>query len=159
MALMSIVLSKPAQKSLSVKADEIPVVELDRFTYYLLKEHKVDIIAHVKEGLRFETHDELNTIKIMRNDEQNRQEELNALLALYNRKEIRFPKGLDYGRQDGVIFYTEQARYDIGKETFFGQGPFELMDPLSQIYGENLVFDRKNGKIRAEKIMAQTETR
>ncbi|MBX7490587.1 hypothetical protein [Helicobacter turcicus] len=134
---------------------DITRFEVLDFEYFKITESGVNTIARgkkAKENTKKESELESLNIKNLNNTTQ---EHLQADFALYNNRDIFFPQGVRYTR-DNTKFWSQQARYYPDSKNLEGIGEFVILDKNATIRGKNIVY--KDEKIYATHIHGTLRT-
>ena len=86
-------------------------------------------------------------------------ENLNSRHATYKDKRFHLHGGVKYKKNSDFSFTTQRLFYDKTLDFIYVPKKFTMQNGLNLAKAENMVYDRKNGTMRAEKINALFDTK
>jgi len=132
---------------------EIPNIEINDFTLYIITMQYVQVISNGLKAMRYEDREEIYDLHI-KQISNNLNEYMFAPFVLSKNQLYTFSQGADYVRDDGLRFWSKGV-YDYKNHIFQGKGEFTLSNASTQANGLNINYDGKNGSIKAQTINAQ----
>lgn len=136
---------------------EVPNIEINNFTMYLINPQYTQAISLGQKAMRFEDHEEMYDIFInqVNTASQALNEYMYAPFVYSKNQSYTFSQGVDYLRLDGLNFWSKMGVYDYNTRIFQGSGDFILRNYHNTIKGQNIYYASKEDKIKADSIMAE----
>ncbi|WP_295698043.1 hypothetical protein [uncultured Helicobacter sp.] len=132
---------------------EIPNIEINNFTLYLINPQYTQAISWGTRALRFEEHEEI--YELFMNQLNNNFNEYIYAPFVYSKNHIyTFSQGVDYLRLDGLYFWSKWATYHYATRIFRGRGDFILHNSTTQAIGQNIYYNILQHTIKADSIRA-----
>ncbi len=151
-AISLLVFLEPQEYSKS-SGNEVPQLEIEDFTVYEIAKEGVQNVVSGTLGRQYKSYYEVENAHYTENKNQ-----LGAhLYADHGRfeKEIAYlDDNVRYFREDGLSFESNHAVYDTKKERLYVPKDFVLTQNENIVYGNELHYDIKSGKLTAERIDA-----
>lgn len=131
---------------------EVPQLELQNFTIYELGTEGLKDILIGHYGYRYQ--DRIEVEEVDYTDSTNHQRNnLQADYGVYNNKDLITLEGnVRYYREDGLKFSSDKAIIHQNDETILAVGPFTMETETGHAVGKDLLYDSKNGLIKAKDI-------
>lgn len=151
-SLSLLILLKP-QEYQKAGNGKIPQMEIEDFTLYELNKEGVKSVVSGTLGRQYKTYYEVENAHYVEN--KNRLgEHLYADKGKFEKNIAYLNDNVRYFREDGLSFESDHAIYDTNKELLYVPKRFILTQNENIIYGNELHYNAKNGKITAQQIDA-----
>lgn len=151
-SLSLLILLKP-QEYQKAGNGKIPQMEIEDFTLYELNKEGVKSVVSGTLGRQYKTYYEVENAHYVEN--KNRLgEHLYADKGKFEKNIAYLNDNVRYFREDGLSFESDHAIYDTSKELLYVPKRFILTQNENIIYGNELHYNAKNGKITAQQIDA-----
>ncbi|RDU73214.1 hypothetical protein CQA57_05440 [Helicobacter anseris] len=137
-----------------VDADNVDIAKIDvrYFVMHQMKKDIIDTLIEGKDATQYKDYEIFKNVTLSRMLENNLSESIHSNYVHRNKDIYSFYDGVDYKRNDGFSFYSQAGVLNLSREIFKGKGNFSLYGQQGKVLGENIVYDRKNSMIFAQKI-------
>ena len=134
----------------------VPQVAFERFVGYEIDARRIESRLEGRAARRFGAQTIVDRPKLVRIAKRG-EESVQALKGIFvEGRRITLQKDVRLARSDGWRLSTDRLVYEIPVERYTTAGhPFVILYGRSIVKGKNLKYDRKSGKIWAEKIHAK----
>jgi len=146
------VVLKP-EKLKDIKYKETASLEIEDFIVYELDKEGVASVVNGTLGQQFKTHYDIQNAHYIKNKKPY-SEHLYADLGSFKDEIAYLSDNVRYFREDGLSLESDNAVYNTKKENLYIPGSFVLSQNENIVYGKELHYDSKTGKIKAKKIDA-----
>lgn len=133
------------------KREEIPSIELESFTLYEISKNGIDHVLQGHEGKRFEDRYELASATFTDNT-QHLSQLVTANNVIYKGDVIDLKGSVNYRREDGLRFQSQEGEYNTRTSVVLTRGPFTITQNANRIDGEQLHFNTASDEIAANDI-------
>jgi len=143
---------KPQELS-HLNGKEIAQLEIEDFIVYELTKKGVESVLSGTIGRQYSAYYEVENVHYIEN--KNRLDEhLYADRGRFEKNIAYLNDNVRYFREDGLSFESSKAIYDTKKELLHVPTSFILTQNENVVYGNELHYNTKTGKIRAQNIDA-----
>lgn len=133
--------------------EEVAQLELEDFILYEIDKTGVTSVVSGTSGKQYETRYEVENAHYIENKNK-LGEHLYADRARFEEDIAYLNENVRYFREDGLSFESDKAVYDTLNEKLYVPDDFVLTQNENVIYGKELHYDSKTGKIKADTIDA-----
>lgn len=150
-ATFTLLFFAPDFKGEFAKDGEIPKLELVNFK---LAEFHKSLLYMVADGTSLLQFDNREVIRdyFIRRDLNSVDDIISGRVATRFAKRYVFDSGVTYTRGDDMAFYTDGGVYYLDEDVFVAHGDFTMQTDEMNSKGINLIYDRANGRLSAQKI-------
>ena len=141
------------EKLVVVSGETMAQLEIEDFTVYKITQEGVISVVSGSAGKQYETHYEVKNAHYIENKNK-LGEHLYADRGRFEKDVAYLDENVRYFREDGLSFESDKAIYNTKKESLYVPKDFVLSDNENIIYGKELHYNSKTGKITAQKIEA-----
>jgi len=152
LSLSLFVLLKPESISPST-GEEIAQLEIEDFIVYEIDKTGVTSVVSGTVGKQYTAYYEVENAHYIENKNQ-LGEHLYADYAKFEKNIAYLNDNVRYFREDGLSFESNKAVYNTKAEKLYVPDDFILTQNENVVYGKELHYNSKTGKIEAEKIEA-----
>ena len=141
---------KPMKVDLA-EPGELAQIELDRFTVHEVTTSGVKTILAGSHALRFTDRYEVSDLNLTDRSE-NHTENMRADRGIYREPMISLRDDVQYKRDDGIGFTTQNVDYNRTSGEMTAAGPFVFWQAKDRLEGRDLLYNTKSGQIAAKAI-------
>ncbi|WP_104697952.1 MULTISPECIES: hypothetical protein [unclassified Helicobacter] len=135
---------------------DIAKIDVHNFTMHQMKKDVIDTLIQGQDATQYQGYEVFKNITVSRSLENNLIETISSKYVHRKKDIYSFYDGVDYKRSDGFAFYSQAGVLNLDRELFKGKGNFRLRNKDGNVRGKDIVYDRKNAMIFAQKIQAET---
>jgi len=147
-----LVFLKPQEYSKNTQV-KIAQLEIEDFTIYEINKEGVQSVVSGTLGRQYPSYYEVENAHYIEN--KNRLgEHLYADKGKFEKEVAYLDENVRYFREDGLSFESDHAIYNTNKELLYVPKNFILTQNENIVYGSELHYNAKTGKIAAQKIEA-----
>jgi len=128
-------------------------LEIEDFTLYKIDKNGVTSVVSGSEAKQYVSHYEVQNAHYIENKNK-LGEHLYADHARFEKDIAYLNDNVRYFREDGLSFESDKAIYNTKKELLYVPENFVLTQNENVVYGKELHYNSKTGKMQAEKIDA-----
>ncbi len=132
---------------------KVPQLEIEDFSVYELTTEGVKSVLSGTVGRQFSTHYEVENAHYVENKKV-LSEHLYADVGKFEKEIAYLDENVRYFREDGLSFESDHAVYDTKKETLYVPKKFIFTQNENVVYGSELNYNAKTGKMSAQKVDA-----
>jgi len=136
-----------------VSGEKVPLLEIEDFTVYKITKVGVENIMSGSSGKQYDTYYEVKNAHYIENKSELGQH-LYADRGRFEKDIAYLNDNVRYFRDDGLSFESDKAVYNTKKELLYVPDDFVLSQNENIIYGKELHYNTKTGKIEADHIDA-----
>lgn len=136
-----------------VSGEVIAQLEIEDFTLYEIDENGVTSVVSGSDAKQYVSHYEVENAHYIENKNK-LGEHLYADHARFEKDIAYLNDNVRYFREDGLSFESDKAIYNTKKEVLYVPDSFVLTQNENVVYGKELHYNSKTGKIKAEEIDA-----
>ena len=135
------------------KQEEKEVAQLDLvgFTIYELDQNRLISTMSGSEGKRFQYRYEINDVNYTDKKFEFTQNMV-ADFAVYRNDKIFLDKNVRYKREDGLMFTSDEAKYNTKNSVATTKGRFSIEQNGDWVTGEQLRYNSKKERIKAKNV-------
>jgi len=137
----------------TTSAGKIAQLEIEDFTLYEITKDGVQSVVSGTVAKQFETHYEVENAHYIENKNK-LGEHLYADRAKFEKDVAYMNENVRYFREDGLSFESDKAIYNTKEEELYVPEKFVLTQNENIVYGKELHYNSKTGKINALDIDA-----
>lgn len=138
-----------------VDSVDIAKIDVHNFTMHQMKKDIIDTLIEGEDATQYQGYEVFKNVAVSRSLEDGLFETISSKYVHREKDIYNFSKGVNYKRSDGFVFYSQAGVLDVDKEFFKGKGSFELYNKDGKVRGRDIIYDKKNSMIFAQKIQAE----
>ncbi|MDD5051188.1 MAG: LPS export ABC transporter periplasmic protein LptC [Sulfuricurvum sp.] len=132
-------------------AREVPKLELEAFTLYEISHKGVDHVLEAKNGKEFEDRYEVTSAKFSDNTKRLFQT-VSADQAKYKDDLITLRGNVNFVREDGLKFVSDEGKYNTKSSLIHTEGPFVITQNHNRVEGTKLDYNTNQDTVNAYKV-------
>ncbi len=130
---------------------EVPMLDLERFTVYELDTTGLQSVMMGSEGKRFSNRYEVLDVNYTDNSHKFIQT-MRSDFARYQGEKVFLEGNVRYKRADGMMFLSDDAKYDHKRSVATKRGPFTIIDKNDWLVGKRLYYNSVKERAKGDEI-------
>lgn len=144
---------QPKEVQHQMSGEDVPMLHLTHFTMYELDPHGLMTLMMGSQGYRYKDRYTVDDIDHTDKSQQH-VSNLTAQFGIYKGTLLTLDGNVSYVRDDGLAFYSQEARYDKKTTRFVSDTDFIAYKGKDTLRGTYIDHNDKTGKIHARNINA-----